>query len=41
MQASTINDHTTTDTLSTEYLTLGDRNNLTFELQWAKEENHI
>jgi gag-polypeptide of LTR copia-type len=41
MQASTINDHIITDTPSAAYLALGDRDNLTPELWWAKEENHI
>ena len=41
MQASTINNHITTDTPLAAYLALGDCDNLTPKLRWVKEENHI
>ena len=44
MQATTINDHISSDPPTpppAAYIALGDRDNVTPELRWAKEENQI
>ena len=41
MQANSINDHLSSGTPPADYIALGDRDNLTPELCWAKEENQI